>query len=168
VFKFKPLEKEQIYKIIDTVSESENLNVDDKAKEALFTISYGDCRRAENILQSCAAIAEDNNINEELVFSLASVARPKELKTALEMALENKFIDARNKLLDIMLNYGISGLDAVKQIQKEVWNLNIDNRKKVDLIDKCGEIEFRMTEGSDEFVQIEALLAQIVLAGDKS
>ena len=63
-----------------------------------------------------------------------------------------------------MLNYGLSGLDIIKQIQKEIWNLDIDDRAKVNLIDKCGEIEFRMTEGSDEFLQLEALLSQVVLA----
>ena len=36
---------------------------------------------------------------------------------------------------------------------------NIDSRKKVELINKCGEIEFRIVEGSDEFIQLEALLA---------
>jgi len=27
------------------------------------------------------------------------------------------------------------------------------------LIDKCGDIEFRLVEGSDEFLQLESLLA---------
>ena len=76
-------------------------------------------------------------------------------------------IDAIKKLLDTMLNYGLSGLDIVKQIQKEIWNLEIDGRKKIDLVDKCGEIEFRMVEGADEFIQLEALLSQVVLAGIK-
>ena len=66
-----------------------------------------------------------------------------------------------------MLNYGLSGLDIIKQIQREIWELDIDGKKKVELIDKCGEIEFRMTEGSDEFVQLEALLSQVALAGYK-
>jgi DNA polymerase III delta prime subunit len=35
------------------------------------------------------------------------------------------------------------------------------------LMEKCGEIEFRMTEGSDEFIQLEALLSQFVLYGSK-
>ena len=35
------------------------------------------------------------------------------------------------------------------------------------LIEKCGEIEFRMTEGSDEYIQLEALLSQFALAGIK-
>ncbi|MBI4149046.1 Replication factor C small subunit, partial [Candidatus Woesearchaeota archaeon] len=29
------------------------------------------------------------------------------------------------------------------------------------------EIEFRLTEGSDQFIQLEALLSQIVLAGQE-
>jgi len=66
-----------------------------------------------------------------------------------------------------MLNYGLSGLDVIKQIQREIWNLELDDRKKVELIDKCGEVEFRMTEGSDEYVQLEAFLAFIVMVGSK-
>jgi len=165
VFRFRPLPKDEIFKIIDIIAKSENLKIDEKAKQSLYIVSEGDCRRVENILQSCAAIAK--NITEDVVFSLASVARPKEVKELLELALKNKFIDARNKLLDVMLNYGLSGLDIIKQIQKEIWDLEIDSRNKVNLIEKCGEIEFRMTEGSDEFVQLEALLSQVVLAGSK-
>jgi len=165
VFRFKPLKKKDVIEIIDKIAVEEGLKVDDKAKDALYQISEGDCRRLENILQSSAALSKE--ITEELVFSLASVAKPKELKEVLELALENKFIDARNKLLDVMLNYGLSGLDIVKQIQKEVWNLEVEGKKKVALIDKCGEIEFRMVEGADEFIQLEALLSQVVLAGLK-
>ena len=83
------------------------------------------------------------------------------------MALDNKFFDARNKLLDLMLNYGLAGIDIIKQIQKEILELKIDNKSKMFLIEKCGEIEFRMTEGSDEFIQLEALLSQFTLVGNK-
>lgn len=36
---------------------------------------------------------------------------------------------------------------------------------KVRLTEKIGEVEFRMVEGSDEFVQLQSLLASFVLAG---
>ena len=75
--------------------------------------------------------------------------------------------NARRKLLDVMLQYGLSGLDIIKQFQKEIWNLDIEDRKRAFLMDKCGETEFRMTEGSDEFIQLESLLAQFTLAGSK-
>lgn len=167
VFKFRLLDQEHIYSIIKTIESSESLKIDEKAKQALFTVSGGDCRRLENVLQSCTAIAKDNTITEELIFSLASTAKPKDIIDVLSLAINNDFIQSRNKLLDIMLNYGISGLDIVKQVQKEIWNLDLDSRTKVDLIDKCGEIEFRMTEGADEFIQLEALLAQFVKAKNK-
>lgn len=163
VFRFKPLTKEHVVSLIDNVVKMEKLSIDEKAKDALATIAEGDCRRATNILQSCAAV--ENNITPELIYSLASVAEPTEVKEALMTALKGDFVKAREKLLDIMLRYGLSGIDTIKQIQTEIWNLEIDGRKKVQLIDKCGETEFRLVEGSDEFVQLEALLAQFVLAG---
>lgn len=161
VFRFKPLEKDQLFMIFDKIAKTENLTIETTAKEALYVCSEGDCRRAENILQSCAAVAK--KITEEEVFSLASVARPKEVAEFLLLAMENKFLLSRNKMLETMLKYGLSGLDIIKQIQKEVWNLPMEDRKKVELVDKCGEIEFRMVEGADEFLQLEALLAQFTL-----
>jgi replication factor C small subunit len=165
LFRFKPLDKKEVFEIIEHIAKSEKLHVDNDAKEALYQVTEGDCRRVENILQSCAAIAD--KITDETVFSLSSVARPKEVKEVLETALKGKFLDARNKLLETMLRYGLSGLDVIKQIQKEIWELGIDDRQKVMLVDRCGEIEFRMVEGADEFLQLEALLAHFTLAGSK-
>lgn len=165
IFRFKPLAEKDIKTIIETIAKEESLKVDEKAISAVYKISEGDCRKAENILQSCAAMQK--HVTEELVYSLASFASPKELQEVLELALKNKFIDAKNKLLKIMLDYGLAGLDIIKQIQKEILNLDLDVRKQMQLISECGEAEFRMSEGSDEFIQLEALLAKIALVGEK-
>ncbi len=157
IFKFKPLDKKDMFSLISMIIKNENLKIDLKAEEAVFEVSNGDCRKAENVLQSCAAI--EKNVTEELIYSIASAAKPKEVKEILELAVGGKFIDSRNKLLDTMLAHGLSGLDIIKQIQKEVWELKLENRQKAELVSKCGEIEFRMVEGSDEFIQLEALLA---------
>jgi replication factor C small subunit len=159
VFRFRPLPKEEVFGIIEAVAKQEGLTLTQEGKSALFEVSEGDCRRLENIMQSCAAMQD--KITPELVFSLASMAQPKEIAQLLQTALTGDFVKARNSLLDTMLKYGLSGLDVIRQIQKEVWNLGIDNREKVKLIDKCGEIEFRMVEGSDEYIQLEALLAHV-------
>ena len=165
VFRFKPLEKKDVFEILERISKQERLRINEKAKTALYEVSGGDCRRAENILQSCAALGP--SITEDVVYSIASVARPKEIRDALMLAISNRFTEARDKLLDTMLKYGLSGIDVIKQIQQEVWNLQIDGKQKANLVEKCGEIEFRMTEGSDEFVQLEALLAQFTFIKTK-
>lgn len=163
VFRFKPLSKEDIFQVINKVASEEELVINDEAKEALYNISEGDCRKLENVLQSCSVI--NKNIDLELVYSMASAAKPKEVKEILELALKQDFLTSRKKLLDLMLNYGLSGMDVIKQIQREIWNVDIDDRKKVTLIDRCGEIEFRMVEGSDEYLQLESFLAFIMLQG---
>lgn len=163
VFRFRPLASDQVAKLIEQVSKTEGFKIDDAARQALITVADGDCRRVQNILQSCAALSK--TVTQEQVFSLASVAAPNEVKEVLATALKGDFLSARSKLLDVMLRYGLSGIDAVKQMQQEVWNLEVDSRKKVALIDKCGEIEFRIVEGADEFIQLEALLAQFVVVG---
>jgi replication factor C small subunit len=166
IFRFKQLDKEDIILLVEKIAKDERLKIDDKAKNALYDVSEGDCRKLENVLQSCAAIAE-GNITQDLIHSMASVAKPKEIRAILELALKNKFIDARKQLLDVMLTYGLAGIDVIKQIQKEIIELEVDNKTKMSLIEKCGEIEFRMTEGSDEYLQLEALLSQFALAGTK-
>jgi replication factor C small subunit len=160
VFRFKNLEQVAIEELIDNICNKENLKIDDKAKFAIFEVSNGDCRKATNILQSCASIS--NDIKEELVYNMISAINPKEVKGILETVLSGNFITARDKTLDLMLKKGLTGLDIIKQIQKEIWGLNLDDKRKIELIDKCGEIEFRMVEGSDEFLQLETLLANFM------
>ncbi len=161
IFRFKPLPKEAIFEIIDTVSKNENLKITEEAKETLYEISGGDCRKLYNILQSSSVLKKE--ITPELIYSIASVVKPKELQEVLKLALNNKFEDARNKLLNVMLNYGMAGLDLIRQIQREIYKLDIPESSKLKLVDACGEIEFRMVEGSDEYIQLEALLSRIAL-----
>ena len=165
VFRFKPLAEKEIYSLIDKLIVSEGLKVDEEAKKALFEVCGGDCRRLENVMQSCAVIKK--NLDVELVYSMAAVAKPKEVKELLGIAAMGNFLEARKKLLNLMLDYGLSGLDVIKQIQKEIWNLKLEDRKKVELVDKCGEVEFRMVEGSDEYVQLESFLAFVMMVGSR-
>jgi len=163
VFRFKLLEKRDIEKRIKIIAEKENLSIDAKTIEALYESSEGDCRRVINLLQASASIS--TNISKDLVDTLISGAEPAEIKIVLEYALSGDFLKAKDKLLDVMLKESVAGTDIIKTIQKEIWNLQIDDELKVKLTEKTGEIEFRMVEGSDEFIQLEALLASFVLAG---
>jgi replication factor C small subunit len=166
VFRFKPLPESEIYLVIDKIVKQEGLSISEDAKKALFSVCGGDCRRLENIMQSCAVI--NTVIDEELVYSMAAVAKPKEVLDALQSAAGGDFISARKKLLNLMLDYGLSGIDVIKQMQRELWHLDLPDRKRVELVDKCGEIEFRMVEGSDEYIQLESFLAFVTLVGSKN
>ena len=160
IFRFKQLNKDAITEIINIVADNEGLKIDEEAINSLYEISNGDVRRVQNILQSCASA--NKNINKKLIYEIVSVAEPKEVINFLNLAMAGDFLAARKKMLDIMLKHGLSGVDLVKQIQKEIWNLGVNDAKKVEFIEKCGEAEFRIVEGSDEFIQLESLLASFV------
>ncbi len=161
VFRFKPLPKEELIKLLKTIAEKEGLKIDEKALEALYIVSEGDARKSINILQGCSVEAKE--ITEEIVYKVAGYANPKEILKVLELALKGEFEKARELLLNTMLQYGLAGIDVIKQLQRFSLKLDIDDHKKLELIHACGETEFRIVEGSDEFIQLEALLAKIGL-----
>ncbi len=163
VLRFKLLEKKDVVEVIKRISEREKLKLTEDAFETVYEASEGDCRRAINLLQATASISL--NINSEMINMISSSSKPPGVRVVLDYALAGDFINAREKLLEVMLKDSISGVDIIKAIQKEVWNLQIEPEIKVRITEKTGEVEFRMIEGGDEFVQLQALLASFVLAG---
>ncbi len=163
IFRFKLLEKKDIEKVIQKIAEEENLTISPEAIEILYEGSEGDCRKCINILQSTAAVSPAVTL--ELVSTIISNSKPKDIKIVLDYALSGDFQQAREKLLDIMLKESISGQDIIKAIQKEILNLPIEPELKMKLTEKTGETEFRIVEGSDPFIQLQSLLAGFVLAG---
>ncbi len=163
IFRFKLLEKKAIEQVIQRIAQIENLTIVPNAMEILYEGSEGDCRRCINILQSTVPISL--TITPELVSTIISNTKPKDIKIVLDYALSGDFQKSKEKLLDIMLKESVAGQDVVKSIQKEIWNLPIEPELKVRLTEKTGETEFRITEGSDPFIQLQALLASFVLAG---
>jgi replication factor C small subunit len=163
IFRFKLLEKKDIEEVLKIISVEEGLVISPEAVEILYEASEGDCRRAINLLQSTSSISP--NITPDLVSTIVSNAKPKDIRVVLDHALSGNFLESREKLLDTMLKDSISGQDVIKAIQKEIWNLPVEPEIKVRLTEKTGEVEFRMVEGSDPFIQLESLLASFVLAG---
>lgn len=163
VFRFKLLEKKDIEKVIQRICETEKLTITPEALEILYEGSEGDCRKCINLLQSTASISP--SVTPDLVSTIISNAKPKDIKVVLDYAIAGDFAKAKEKLLDIMLRESISGQDVIKAMQKEIWELPVEPELRVRLIEKTGESEFRITEGSDPFIQLQSLLASFVLAG---
>jgi replication factor C small subunit len=163
VFRFLPLTDSQVHKMIKHVADKEGLKVDEKAETAIAYVSQGDMRKAINALQGAAI--HSKSINEETIYKISSRARPKEIREMVDAAYGGKFMDARKMLLDLSTQYGLSGSDIILQVYREVVNLEIPEKKKVALVDRIGEYDFRLVEGANEHIQVEALLAQIMLLG---
>ena len=130
-------------------------------KKAIIYVSEGDMRKAINTLQAAAFLGKD--IDEELIYQIAAKAKPVEIKDMIVLALEGRFLKARNKLDTLLLKYGLSGEDILRQVHREIFSLDINEEKKIKLVDMIGEHDFRLVEGSNERIQIEALLAKFAV-----
>ncbi len=165
VFRFRPIRSDDIKKYMRKIASKEKLEITSDGLDTLIFISRGDLRKAINILQVGASI--NKKITAELLYETSSTAKPEDVKSMMNKAIEGNFMGARNQLYDLLVKYGLSGEDVVKQIHRTIFDLTIPDEEKVKLIEKTGEIEFRIVEGSNEHIQLETLLAQFVLLGKK-
>lgn len=162
LFRFSQLTPDSLRSLIENVSKSEKLSMSEDSFEALMYVSEGDARKAINCLQACAILSP--KVNADAIYSVSSRARPKEVGEMLSFAMDGKFTDARKMLDKLLFEYGISGEDVVIQLFQEVNRAqNIDDKTKLLLIEKIGECDYRLNEGANDRIQIEALLAGMCL-----
>lgn len=166
VFRFKNLQKDEVIGMLEHVGKAEKLHLEKDALDALVYVSEGDMRKAINALQGASLVAK--KIGAETVYKTSSRAKPQEIGEMLKLAFEGRFLEARDKLDQLMIEYGMGGEEVMLQIYREVTRLDIPDSTKMQLVDRIGEYNFRMVEGANERIQLEALLAQVMLAGKKA
>ncbi len=165
VFRFRGMDEKHVREFINRIAKHEKLKIDEKAIKAIIDIAEGDLRRTSNLLQAAAAVSD--KITEDIVYEVASLAKPTDIREMLGLALKGNFQAAREKLIQLLIKQGLAGEDIVKQIHKEILRLDLPEEKKIDIIEKVGEYEYRISEGGDPFIQLAALLAHISLIGKK-
>ena len=162
IFRFKPIPKEEVMLHLEGLAKKEDIKIKKGVYDAIYEVSGGDMRKAINLLQTVSTMEK---IDIDSIYEMTSVAKPEEIRKVMAYALKSKIIEARDLMIDTMLEYGLSGIDILKQMQKEVWNLQLEDKLKLKMIESIGDMEFRIVEGSDEIIQLEALLAKFGLLG---
>ncbi|RLE81161.1 MAG: replication factor C small subunit [Thermoprotei archaeon] len=169
IFRFQPLKKEDVIKRLRYIAECEKLKVTEDAYEAIWEICGGDLRRAINTLQAAAAMGDV--VNEKAVYRVVGRVTPKEIQDMLNYALQGNFLKARDMLRQLMVEYGVSGIDVIRLIHRELLSpragLPIPEEARIELADLAGEINFRLIEGADEEIQLSAFLAKVALIGKR-
>jgi len=165
-FRFTYLSREDQDSYLRHIATQEKVKLLDKGLEAIFEMSGGDLRRAINTLQAAASLGKP--IDAELVYSVIGRANPADVRGMLDLAMKGDFIGSRDKLREMILKYGVAGSDIIRQVHIEIFRMkDVPEPWKVKLADVIGEVDFRLVQGSDEEVQLSALLARLVEAGSE-
>ncbi len=166
VMRFKPLTQDDIKGYLSRIIAEEAIDIESDALDGLVRIARGDMRRSVNSLQVAASLGK--KVDLDLIYQTAGMANPDAVKKMMETALDGNFMQARSQLDDIMVNNGLSGQDIIKQMHSSIFDLTVSDYDKVKMIDKCGEVEFRIVEGSNDRIQLEVFIAYLVMVGGKA
>ena len=164
-FRFTFLPREEHDNYIKHIASSENVQLLPEGAEAIFEVCGGDLRKGINTLQAAASM--NKPVDAKLVYSITGRANPSDVQKMLTTAIDGDFLGARKQLRDMIQKYGVAGVDIIRQIHTEIFKAEIPEPWKIKLADIVGEIDYRLVEGSDEEVQLSALLARLVEAGSE-
>ena len=159
VFRFKKLNTADVKTYLSRIAKEEKLKISEDAYDAIFEISAGDMRKSLNILQACSTLPK---IEREGVYEVVAKVKPEDVADMLKLAMKGSFAEARKKLYDLIISQGLAGDDIIRAMHSNVFKLDIDDKKRLGLLEKLGEYEFRLNQGGTPEIQLEALLAQFM------
>lgn len=164
IFRFAPIKGEDIVERLKYICEEEGFAYEESGLETIVYYAEGDMRKAINILQATASEGED--INESSVYDVVSKAKPQDISKIVTSALTGDFMGARDLLRDSMVLRGTSGEDMVAQIYQDVSRRVVDGKMEadiyIDLIEAIADCDFRIREGANPRIQLEALLTKFL------
>jgi len=164
IFRFAPIKGHQVIQRLEVVAKAENVKYAPGTLESIVYFAEGDMRRAVNILQSTSSMGEE--ITEETVHDVVSKAKPKDVRRIVNLALDGDFMGARELLREVMVVQGTSGEDMVTQVYQEVSRMAMDDlissENYINLVEHIGEYDFRIREGANPRIQLEALLTKFL------
>ncbi len=159
VFRFSPLGDEAIETEMRHIAGEEDIELTDDGLDALVYAAGGDMRKAINGLQ--AASVSGDVVDESAVYAITSTARPEEIHGMVQSALDGDFTAARATLDRLLTEEGIAGGDIIDQLHRSIWEFDVDDRAAVRILERVGETDYRITQGANERVQLEAMLASL-------
>ncbi len=164
IYRFKPVSDEAVEERIRYIASQEGLTVTDDGVDAIKYVAHGDMRRAINALQAAAMMS--TRIDVDTIYQITATAHPERMVELIKVSLKGDFMAARSMLDDLLMEEGLSGEDVLAQLHRAVFEVNIPEKSKLQLMEKIGEVDFRLTEGANERIQLESLLAYFAIIGE--
>jgi len=164
IFRFAPIKGQDIANRLEYIANQENLDYESNSIETIVYFAEGDMRKAINLLQ--AAASGEGTITEDRIYNVVSKARPKDIGNMITKALTGDFMGARDLLRETMVLQGTSGEDMVNQIYQDVTKRAMEGKMDGDvyipLIEAIADSDFKIREGANPRIQLEALLTKFL------
>jgi len=163
VFRFVNLPKEKIVERLKYIAKKENLQIPtDKSEqffELLYFISGGDLRKAINTLQMSVSLELIENLELNEILQILGFMDKKTLEDLTNSLKSKDFLKSR-EIIDRMET--LDSRNFIRQLMEALSSINITPNKIPVLRSFIGEIDYRISQGANEKIQVSALLAEII------
>jgi len=163
VFRFINLSKEKIIERLKFIVKKEKLkipkNIEDKFYETLFFISGGDLRKAINTLQMAVALDLIENLNLDELLRISGFLDKASMDHLIKLVNEHNFESIRQQVEELEK---IDSRNLIRQINGNLNKFNLQDARYSHLLSNFGDIDYKISQGADEKLQIIALLANII------
>ncbi len=164
VFRFRPIPAEFIKKKLTEIAKKEGFSVDDESLSAMVEISGGDMRKAINVFQ---AVCTSGEISPKRIYEIVGAATPENINQLISRAINGLFDEAREIEDKMLVEDGLSGIDIIRSMHSIVRSSIISPKQKIEIIKAIAEAEFRIVEGSNDRIQLDALIANLSKIGSE-
>lgn len=151
IYNFIPIEKKIMYETICKIADEEKIEYTEKIIKKIIRLSNGDMRKAIIILQNYKYMYDkDNNID---IVELNGYLRKSNILEIIE-SIKTKSFDENITIVDNLIDSGYSIEFFLERFFKYILQSNIDNLHKAKIVFKLGEIQKKLTDGADEYIQL--------------
>ncbi|XXG60676.1 hypothetical protein AAC387_Pa04g2520 [Persea americana] len=155
-FRFAPLNATHVKERLQHVIKAEGLDVSDSGLEAFVRLSNGDMRKALNILQSTHMASQ--TITEEAVYLCTGNPMPKDIEQICFWLLNEPFAASFRYISEIKMKKGLALVDIVREVTMFIFNIKMPSDARVQLINDLADIEYRLSFGCNDKLQLGALV----------
>lgn len=161
-FRFGPLASEQILPRLNLVVEQENVKITEDGKKALIDLAQGDMRKVLNILQSAATAFPE--VTEDSVYTCVGHPLKSDITNIVKWLLNSNFADAYKHIQEVKIAKGLALQDILSEVHNFVHRIDLPSDTLIELLIKMSDIEYRLSAGTCENIQLSALIAAFHLA----
>ena len=163
VFRFTNLTKKKIVERLKFIVKEEKLQIpqtrENKLYDTLYFISGGDLRKAINTLQMSVSLELIDNLDSNEILKISGFMDEKTLDR-LMVAIKAKDIGEVKSLFETIEN--LDSRNFIRQIIDRISSLTIQPNDLNSLIAFMGEVDYRISQGADEKIQLIALVGQVI------
>ena len=159
MLRFGKLSSEEILERLKYVLDCEKAKYTEGGLQAILDTCNGDMRYALNNAQSCVVGFEE--INEENIYKIVELPRPKEIEKIYDFCFNGKFKEAMKKF-DELFDDGYSCLEIISVFNRLIQDSQrIDDKTRIILLKTISEYKMKLIDGIDSKIQMSGFISEI-------